>query len=221
MRRVRNIGGLDESVVRGLEHYLDAEPDTAWVTNVRKSQYVNLAETGGRPLVIKTYFHKKWAHRFVSWLGMANADRYVKACRILADTGVRVPACTLVLKRGRGVLPQGTLLAMEKLSGEMLVRDLPAIEADPERLAILSAEVATVILALRETKVTHRDLNSKNFLITPDNRVSLIDFDFATCHWFRSWIFHRRHQRDLATFFNHCGADGPFATAVRRLLDKT
>lgn len=219
MRRVRNIAGLDECEVRGLEHYLEAEPDTAWVTNVRKSQYVNLTEMGGRPMVVKSYFHNTWRHRFVSWLGMANADRYVKACRILAEAGVRVPACALVLKRGRSLLPEGTLLVMEKLPGDMLVRHLAEIEADPGRLHVLASSVAKVIISLRGAMVTHRDLNAKNFLITADNRVSLIDFDFATCHLFRSWVFHRRHKRDVVTFLNHCGVDGPFATEVRRLLD--
>lgn len=219
MRRVRNIAGLAAASVRGLEAYLAAEPATAWVTNVRKAQYVNLSTVEGREMVVKSYFHKTWKHRFVSFLGLANADRYVRACRVLAATGVAVPAPALVMKLGPGILPHATLLVMERLPGEMLVTHLKAIEADPARLADIAAKVAGILRGLHRAKVAHRDLNAKNILVTPDNRVSLIDFDFATCYPFRGRSFRRRHARDLGTFFNHCGADSVFAREVRRFLE--
>ncbi len=219
MRRVGNIAGLSAEAIRALEPMLDAEPATAWVTNVRKGQYVNLAEAGGRQLVIKTYFHNSWTHRLASFLGMANADRYVKACRVLAAAGVTVPAPALVMKLGAGPLPHGTLMAMDKLPGDMLVNQLDAIQSDPARLNDIAAKVAAIILTLRRTRVAHRDLNAKNLLVTPDNRVSLIDFDFATCHRLPTPVFRRRHRRDISTFLNHCGKDSPFAAEVMRRLD--
>jgi serine/threonine protein kinase len=108
---------------------------------------------------------------------------------------------------------------MERLPGEMLVTQLKAIEADPARLADIAAQVAGILRGLHRAKVAHRDLNAKNILVTPDNRVSLIDFDFATCYPFRGRAFHRRHARDLRTFFTHCGADSVFAREVRRFLE--
>lgn len=219
MRRVRNIAGLSGETVRSLESHLAAEPATAWVTNVRKGQYVNLLEADGREWVVKTYFHKTWQHRLVSLLGMANADRYVKTCHSLAAAGVTVPEPALVMKLGRGPLPDATLMVMGKLPGDMLVNRLRNIEADPERLRDVAAKVASVIRALRRSRIAHRDLNAKNFLVTPDDRVSLIDFDFASSHLFPSPTFRRRHRRDMQTFLTHCGPDSPFAREVAGLLE--
>lgn len=218
MRRVRNIAGLSAETIRSLESHLDAEPATAWVTNVRKGQYVNLLEADGREWVVKTYFHKTWQHRLVSLLGMANADRYVKTCHALAAAGVTVPEPALVMKLGKGLLPAATLMVMEKLPGDMLVNQLKPIEADPARLGDVARKVAATINALRRSRIAHRDLNAKNFLVTPDNRVSLIDFDFASRHFFATPSFRRRHRRDVRTFLSHCGRDSAFSTEVARIL---
>ena len=218
MRRVRNIAGLSADTIRSLESHLEQEPATAWVTNVRKGQYVNRFEADGREWVVKTYFHKTWQHRLVSLLGMANADRYVKTCHALAAAGVVVPTPALVMKLGKGPLPDAALMVMEKLPGDMLVNQLKSIEADPERLEDVASKVAGIIRALRRSCIAHRDLNAKNFLVTPDNRVSLIDFDFASSHFFATPSFRRRHRRDVRTFLNHCGPDSAFAAAVARML---
>jgi tRNA A-37 threonylcarbamoyl transferase component Bud32 len=219
MRRVRNIAGLSEATIRSLESHLDAEPATAWVTNLRKGQYVNLLEADGREWVVKTYFHKTWQHRLVSMLGMANADRYVKTCHALAAAGVTVPTPALVMKRGDGPLPGATLMVMERLPGDMLVNHLSAIEADPARMQDIARKIAAVISALRRSRIAHRDLNAKNFLVTKDNRVSLIDFDFASRHAYASPVFRRRHRRDVRTFLNHCGPHSSLAMEVARLLE--
>jgi tRNA A-37 threonylcarbamoyl transferase component Bud32 len=150
---------------------------------------------------------------------MANADRYVKTCHALAAAGVTVPTPALVMKVGKGPLPDAALMVMEKLPGDMLVHQLRSIEADPDRLEDVTRKVATVIAALRRSRIAHRDLNAKNFLVTPDNRVSLIDFDFASHHLFASPAFRRRHQRDVRTFLNHCGPDSPFSVKVAGLLE--
>jgi tRNA A-37 threonylcarbamoyl transferase component Bud32 len=116
-------------------------------------------------------------------------------------------------------MPHATLLVMERLPGEMLVTHLKGIETDSARLADIAAKVAGILRGLHQAKVAHRDLNAKNILVTPDNRVSLIDFDFATCYPFRGRAFRRRHARDLRTFFTHCGEDSVFSREVRRFLE--
>jgi tRNA A-37 threonylcarbamoyl transferase component Bud32 len=218
MKRVRNIAGLSEETVRSLDSHLAAEPATAWVTNVRKGQYVNLLEADSREWVVKTYFHKTLAHRLVSLAGMANADRYAKTCHALAAAGVTVPAPALVMKLGKGLLPDAALMVMGKLPGEMLVNHLRTIEADPARLDNVARKVAAIITALRRSRIAHRDLNAKNFLVTADDRVSLIDFDFSSRHLFASPVFRRRHRRDVTTFLNHCGPASPFALKIAELL---
>lgn len=218
MKAVRNPGSLDAAAIEELADFLHKSPEAAVARNQRKDQSLFAANVQGRPLIAKQYFHRALKHRMASFCGHGNADRYYSIAVYLRERGLPAPAPFLLLKSGRGLLPDRSLYVMEAVEGDMLYPQLPALEADPERLAIVARKVAELIIKLREVGVIHRDLNTKNFLLSPENRIHLIDFDHASRHRKQSHDFFRRHQRDIETFLSTCGDAPKLAEAVQSLL---
>jgi tRNA A-37 threonylcarbamoyl transferase component Bud32 len=218
MKRVENLAGLDAAAIADLEAYLEKSPKQAAVTNPRKGQALFKATIQGRPLIVKQYSHRARHHRLASFCGQGNADRYCAIAQYLQRAGLPVPTPILVLKAGAGLLPERSLYVMESVDGDMLNQQLHELDADSERVAIVARKVADLMLQLREVGVIHRDLNTKNFLLSPENALHLIDFDHASFHRIRGKRFVRRHQRDIETFLSTC-VDGPkLAAAVRSSL---
>lgn len=218
MKAVRNPGSLDAAAIEELADFLHKSPEAAVVRNPRKNQSLFTANVQGRPLIAKQYVHCALKHRLASFCGQSNADRYCSISAYLRDRGLPVPAPVLLLKSGRGLLPERSLYVMESVDGEMLQRQLPALEADPERLAIVARKVVELILKLREVGVIHRDLNTKNFLLSPENEIQLIDFDHASRQAKQTRAVLKRHQRDIETFLSTCGDSPKLAESVRSLL---
>lgn len=188
------------------------------MSNLRKHQYIFETTSQGRSLIVKTYRHRALKHRLASFIGQGNADRYATLARLLRQSGVTVPKPVLILKTGRGLLPEHTLYAMERVEGSMLSSLLPQVEKDPRRMATLAAKVSSLILGLQRAGVVHRDLNTKNFLISNQDAVTLIDFDYSSCYSRRTRGFARSHERDIQTFLSTCHGAPQFAAAVRSHL---
>jgi len=219
MLRIHNIGGISEAAVCGLCAFFDEDPGKACAANPRKSQYVYRSEADGVPLFVKVYFHRTLAHRLASWLNHANADRYAETCLHLATRGIAVPRPVLVARRGAGPLPDRTLLAMTGVEGAMLLESLPAIENDPARIESLADGIADLFKRLGEAGVIHRDLNTKNILQADDDRLSLIDFDFARRHRTPGAAFRRKHRREIGSFVASCRLSPGLAAAVVSRLE--
>lgn len=218
MKRIRNFAGLDAAAISQLAQYLQMVPEKATVANPRKNQFLFEATVQRRPLIAKQYLHRAWKHRIASFCGQGNADRYCSIANYLRREGLPVPAPVFLLKAGRNLLPERTLYVMNSVNGDMLYHRLHALEADPERLAIVAEKVAALIVKLRQAGVIHRDLNTKNFLLSPDNELHLIDFDSASRHRIQGKRFARRHQRDIETFLSTCREGPKLAQAVRLFL---
>lgn len=218
MKRLTNIAGLSAEAVDELSARLDASPDAASAANLRKGQFIFPAEADGMACVVKVYFHRTVQHRLASALGAGNADRYVSICERLAAHGVPVPKPLLLVRRGAGFLPDRTLLAMSRFEGRMLLDELPAIEEDAERSAVLVPKVAGLIRGMVRARVVHRDLSSKNILIDDDGGLMLIDFDSSRTHLGGEAGFREKHGRDLANFVFTCRLAPRFAEAVMEAL---
>lgn len=204
--------------MRELARFLDNPTDDFCARNLNKGQFIYLKEIEGRRMVVKVFLHKTFHHRLAAWIHQSNADRYERACLILGRLGVSVPEPLLILKSGC-FFPERTLFAMGRVEGRMLLELLPEIAADPERIAVLAPRIAGLILVLRQAGLIHRDLNTKNILVTPENQVSLIDFDFTRRPLGGKVAFLKKHRRDIQTFASTCGPATGLATAVLALVD--
>jgi RIO-like serine/threonine protein kinase len=219
MLRIHNIGGLSPEAIRGLCAFLDEDPTRACAANIRKSQYVYQSAADGVPLFVKVYFHRTWPHRLAAWLNHANADRYADSCLQLVTRGITVPKPVLIARRGAGLIPDRTLLAMTGVEGDMLLNSLPAIENDPARIELLADAIADLFKRIGKAGVIHRDLNTKNILLTDDGRLALIDFDFARCYRSQGAAYRRKHRREIRSFVASCRASPGLASAVISRLE--
>lgn len=215
MRHVENLDDLSEKQVGHHRGFFSKATGEAIASNLRKHQYIFETTLEDRSFIVKTYQHRALKHRLASLIGQSNADRYATLARLLRQSGVPVPKPVLILKTGRGFLPEHTLYAMERIEGSMLSNLLPQVEKDPRRMATLAAKVSSLILGLQRAGVVHRDLNTKNFLVSKQHEVTLIDFDYSSCHPRRSRGFARSHERDIQMFLSTCHGAPQFAAAVR------
>lgn len=219
MMRIDNRGGLDEKGISSLLPYLSISPDAALAANPRKNQSVFESTLGEKAVIVKKYVHRAFKHRLASFIGQSNADRYSSIAEFLFEKGLPVPRPVVILKSGRGLLPEQTLFAMERADGAMLSRMLPDLENDPAAIRILVEKVSHLIRGLREAGVIHRDLNTKNFLVSEGYEVTLIDFDAASRPRRRGPDFIRRHERDISNFLSTCHGAPRFAAAVATHLN--
>lgn len=187
--------------------------------NTVKKRFVFPLDVDGRRLVGKLYIHLTFAHRVGAWAGLSYADRYLKYARTLVDAGYRAPRPVGVFKEGRGPLPDRSLLVMERVDGEEIRHVLADIEADPTRVAKIATQIAHLIEGLRLEGISHRDLNTKNFLIHGDE-VALIDLDSAASHPQGSRSLAKKHERDVRTFLSACKDAPRLAAAVEACLTR-
>ena len=215
MFRIKTTQPVTDTDIRRLSAYFDDVPPLApLASNHNKHQYIFADVIGGREVILKLFVHKKKSHRLASFLGVASADSYFHKARLLKAAGLPVPGSLALLKAGRGLAPERTIYVMEKAPGEMLYPLLQVIEADAARTLAVAAGIAELVRRLRLAGVTHRDLNVKNVLVTPDNSLTLIDLDSARAHGWRGRAFRRRHERDIQTFLSTCHGAPKFAAAV-------
>lgn len=219
MIRVHKLADMGEAGLSHLLEWVGTPSDDPLATNRRKNQWVSQTAAEGKSLIVKTYIHRALKHRLASFCGHSNADRYSSIACFLKNKGLSVPQPILVVKSGPGLLPEKTLYTMEHVQGRMLFNILAELEEDPPRVKRVAERVCRLILGLRQAGVIHRDLNTKNFLVSDQDEVTLIDLDAATRHRIRGSRFVRRHQRDVHTFLSTCHGAPQFAAAVASQLE--
>lgn len=109
---------------------------------------------------------------------------------------------------------------MERVAGEEIRHVLQDIEGSPERIDLIAPQIAHLINGLWREGISHRDLNTKNFLVD-GNTVALIDLDSASQHRKGSKTLREKHRRDVRTFLNACQPAPRLAAAVLDQLGKT
>lgn len=210
---------LSEEAVAQVRSYLAWPPFKRIIwANPFKHRYVFPLEADGRRLIVKVYHHGGLHYRLAARFGWSYADRYYAHARRLSAAGVAVPAPVMLMKWGPGALPHQTLFVMQRVDGCELREILEEVEQDPARLSVLAERICAVINGLGQAGITHRDLNAKNFLVTADNTVTLIDLDSAKWHRGGGQSFARRHRRDVETFLEACRNAPRFAATVARGL---
>ena len=74
----------------------------------------------------------------------------------------------------------GAFAATELVEGETLEARLAGGRAiGAEEAARLSADMASIVRALKAAGIVHRDIRPANLMVTPEGRIKLIDFQFA------------------------------------------
>lgn len=220
MRRIRNLAGLSDAAIDHFAGFLEEASDVAIAKNLRKKQIVFETWFEGQAYIVKRYLHKAAKHRVAAFFRQSNADRYCATANFLMRQSFPVAAPVMTLTQGKGLLPDYSLFVMERVEGEMLSSILTKIEERPEKRRILAQKIAGLIMRLHTLSVVHRDLNTKNFLITDTDVIHLIDFDYASRHQKQTNTFEWRHGRDVECFLSTCHGAPLFADEVRSYLLK-
>ena len=74
---------------------------------------------------------------------------------------------------------EGDWIVMELVEGQTLARVLAGGPIEPRRALGLAIEVAHALSAAHAEGIVHRDLKAKNVLVTPHDRVKILDFGLA------------------------------------------
>jgi tRNA A-37 threonylcarbamoyl transferase component Bud32 len=219
VHQIHKFKPISDQAALELCRYLDTPVDEATTVNSCKQQYIFETTADGIPTIAKVYHHRTLPHRLASALRSGNAERYARACTNLATHGVNVPEPILIAKRGSGLLPDRVLLAMTRLPGRMLLEELSAIEGDPDRIRRLVPNLHRLFDSLRQARIVHRDLSSKNILISDTDDLMLIDFDSSRTYRGTNSSFERKHLRDIENFTSTCSLAPRLAQAMREALD--
>ncbi|MDF3059535.1 MAG: Lipopolysaccharide kinase (Kdo/WaaP) family [Rariglobus sp.] len=186
--------------------------------NPFKHRYVFPLEADGQNLIVKVYHHGSLHYRLAALLGWSHADRYYRHATRLAAANVAVPGPIMLMKWGPRNLPHQTLFVMEYVDGREMTELLAEIEQSDERIKKVASQVAGLIDGLSRARVSHRDLNVKNFLVSPDDTVTLIDLDSASYHRSGGRTFARKHRRDIQSFLTASRGAPKFSAAVASKL---
>ena len=107
------------------------------------------------------------------WLGLerTRAFRELRLTALLHEQGLPVPRPIAGLARRHGPTYEGALLTVRLPGARTLAERLP--DAD----AALLERVGMTIRRFHRAGLDHVDLNARNLLVTPDERIWLIDLD--------------------------------------------
>ena len=145
------------------------------------------------------------------WAGLerSRAYRELRLTAALHEQGLPTPAPVAGCVWYHGLTYQASLLTV-RLAGAQALAELL-----PEASDTLLAHVGATIRRFHDAGLDHVDLNARNLLVTPDERVWLIDLDRCRLrrpgHWKKANL--QRLQRSLERF-----APGEAACKMRFLL---
>jgi hypothetical protein len=136
----------------------------------------------------------KWNH----WRGLGSAfsdsvqgSRAVRAAagaQRLAAVGIDHPETLAIAERRRlGLVTQSFLLTRFVDGSEPLSALAPGLRNDAHRRRALIARIGEVVGALHAADLDHTDLKHSNVLVTPGDRISLLDLDSVAVHRRITW----------------------------------
>jgi hypothetical protein len=108
----------------------------------------------------------------------SRARRSVAGADRLADLGLLGPETIAFAERRRfGVVVESFLLTRFVVGSEPIPAAMPEIRKDPKRRRALAFKLGDLIGRLHAAGADHADLKHSNLLVTPDDRLLLLDLD--------------------------------------------
>ncbi|MEX0700882.1 MAG: lipopolysaccharide kinase InaA family protein [Planctomycetales bacterium] len=175
-------------------------------------------ERGGRPWILKRYNLRGPLHTAAHFCLESRARRnWVFGHRLLA-AGVLTPPPMACLEHCLGPLRTRSFLLSPFANGTELRRALQSA-APPADLDELAREFERLWRKLGELRLSHGDMKTTNFLVTPERRLMLIDLD-GMRHHRRDGSLRRARARDRARFLRDWEHSPIIAAAFRRRIER-
>ncbi|MBB3102741.1 lipopolysaccharide kinase InaA family protein [Azomonas macrocytogenes] len=171
----------------------------------------------GRPLIVKRYNIKSFAHWLKRFWRPSRAWHSWREAHRLDLLGIATPRPLALLERRWYGLRKEAFLVTDYLAGQdILALFAPYLDSSPPEYLLVALD--RLFAALIRERISHGDLKGHNLLWdgdTADGRWSLIDLDAMRRHTLHR-SFANAYRRDRARFLRNWPAD----SVLHRLLDE-
>ncbi len=193
---VRRFWGTPDLIVdQGLPLKLS---DASTVTRISLCDMSGSATDGGEVhaihAVAKRFNPRGLVHSIRHLLMASRASRNWTYGRMLVAAGVATPRPFAMLEKRWGLCRLHSYVVMEHVEGIPLDVFLNQERLPAGALARISSQVADLWWKLDELRITHGDLKPANLIVTPDERLFVIDLDGVSSHRFSSQYRSRRKR---------------------------
>lgn len=145
--------------------------------------------------VAKRFNPRGPVHSFRHLMLVTRASRNWTYGRMLIAAGIATPRPLVMLEKRWGVFSLHSYVLMEYTEGIPLNEYLHQDRLSAGSLERIALQVADLWWKLDALRITHGDLKPANLIVTPDERLCVIDLDGVTCHRSR-WRYRARRKRE-------------------------
>ncbi|MEX0716982.1 MAG: lipopolysaccharide kinase InaA family protein [Planctomycetaceae bacterium] len=217
-RRLEHVSDVPADLVETLWRDPDALLDESELIKDGGRCTVLKFARGGRAWILKRYNLRGPVHTAAHLALPTRARRNWIFGRELSAAGVLTPPPMACLEHRLGPLRTRSFLLTPFVQGIELRRELRngPLPADLDRLA---HEFERLWRKLGELRLSHGDMKTTNFLVTPERRLMLIDLD-GMRHHRRDGALRQAQARDRARFFRDWEERPEVAEAFRRRIER-
>jgi lipopolysaccharide kinase (Kdo/WaaP) family protein len=135
-------------------------------------------DEGDLDLAVKWNHARGWRAAAAEWLRGSRAARAAEGAELLRGLGIaHAEAVAVAELRRPGRLVESFLLTRFLAGSAPLPALMPELLAAPRRRRAVAFEIGRVIGTLHAAGLDHTDLKHSNLLVTPDDRIALLDLD--------------------------------------------
>ena len=134
--------------------------------------------------------------------------------RELLEAGAGTARPLAIVEDRLGPLRLRSFVLTEQIEGTPLPEFLATTALNTLELDRLSGQFARIWHTLGELRIVHGDMHARNFVVTPDRQLKLINLDSTWRHWFDLTFLHRR-DRDWLRFMKAWRGQPEFGAAFR------
>lgn len=190
--------GVTDSFKESLYQKLAALPHCGELIRSYKGRKVYEVEIEGKPYIVKCYEVNGLKEKLRAAFKYSQGDRSYRGAFDLKAAGVDTPEALALVREGC-LSSRKNFLITEKVSDGL--EPLDYLNKQREAFERLAEKTSDIVKRCLRAKITHGDLHQQNFLVTPDERLIVIDLDSLKSHWMGIGLTNR-HARDRQRLLN-------------------
>ncbi|MGJ8677477.1 MAG: lipopolysaccharide kinase InaA family protein [Akkermansiaceae bacterium] len=196
---------LNEGQLKDLLQADRTPPEGATVLKYGERSFVGYCPFRGENLALK-YYHRLSIRRQLGYtLFGSRAMKAWIAARVFDYLQIPSPKPIALIEHKRsGFLTDSSLFATELVSGIPMPAYLKKYHHDTQKMETVAANCRSIFERMAKYRIYHRDTSLKNFMITEDGNVSILDLD-ATQILVHPSIWRSKRAKDNKRFMRQIG----------------